>query len=266
MKYLILVLAFLCLGSGPDTRPESEKDKAYAAGEKLVYKIFYNWNFVWLTAGEVAFEIKDEESHYHIDVTAKTYPSYEWFYRVRDKYHSYIDKKTGLPKLYIREIQQGSYRHYEKIVFDYANRKAVSYTGRSMNDVKSTELDLDKDYYDMISCMYFLRGINKNTIKTNGPVDFNIILDNEKYALSLKYVEQDNNLKIKDSGTYNSFRLVADVIAGKVFKSGVQLNFWIGDDPNSLPVMLESPLIVGSAKGVLSAYSNLKYPFTCKIK
>jgi hypothetical protein len=266
MKYLILLLSFVCLGMLPGTPSEIETDKAYSAGEKLVYKIFYNWNFVWLTAGEVAFEIKDEQTHYHIEVTAKTYSSYEWFYRVRDKYHSYIDKKTGLPKLYIRDIQQGTYRHYEKIVFDYPNRKAISYTGRTMNDLKSTVLELDKDYYDMISCMYFLRGINKDKIISNGPVDFNIILDNEKYTLSLKYVEQEKNLKIKDSGTYNSFRLVADVIAGKVFKSGVQLNFWIGDDSNSLPVMLESPLIVGSAKGVLSSYCNLKYPFSCKIK
>lgn len=70
---------------------------------------------MWLAAGEIVFEIKEEQEAYHIEVTGKTYASYEWFYKVRDKYHSYIDKKTGLPKLYIRDIHQGDYRHYEKL-------------------------------------------------------------------------------------------------------------------------------------------------------
>jgi len=47
--------------------------------------LYYNWNFVWLSAGEVIFEIKDEGDYYHIDVTGRTYASYEWFCKVRDK-------------------------------------------------------------------------------------------------------------------------------------------------------------------------------------
>ena len=70
--------------------PSDEKGNQtnFQAGEKIVYKLFYNWNFVWLSAGEVTFEVKDEGEEYHIEVTGVTYSSYEWFYRVRDKYHS----------------------------------------------------------------------------------------------------------------------------------------------------------------------------------
>ena len=92
------------------------KEAPFNIGEKIVYKLYYNWNFVWLSAGEVEFEVKDEGDVYHIEVTGKTYSSYEWFYKVRDKYHSYIDKKTLLPKLFIRDIHQGSYIHYEKVI------------------------------------------------------------------------------------------------------------------------------------------------------
>jgi hypothetical protein len=241
-------------------------DFAFAPGEKLVYRLYYNWNFVWLAAGEMTLEIKDEKDLYHIEVTGKTYPSYEWFYKVRDKYHSYIDKNTGLPKLFIRDIQQGDYRHYEKIVFDYNQRKAISYTGPAINDLKEVSLDLDKNYYDMISSLYFLRNMNVSNFRTQGGKSFNLILDNEKYELSLHYAEDDNSLKIKDSGTYKAYRAVADVIEGHVFRSGVQMNFWIANDPNNLPVLLESPLVVGSVKAVLVSSSNLKYPFTAKLK
>lgn len=248
------------------TLQKDSSEFAFISGEKLVYKIYYNWNFVWVPAGEMSFEIKDEKDFYHLEATGKTYSSYEWFYRVRDKYHSYIDKKTGLPKLYIRDIQQGDYRHYEKIVFDYTRRKAISYTGKSINDLISKEIDLDKNYYDMISSLYFLRNMDVNKFKKNEAIGFNILLDNEKYALTLRYKDEDNTLKIKESGTYKAFRAVGDVIEGNVFRSGVQLSFWIGNDPNTLAVMLESPLIVGSIKGILVSHSNLKYPFSAKIK
>lgn len=266
MKPIALILLFGNLLTMSFSTDREAKDFAFHSGEKLVYKIYYNWNFVWLPAGDMTLEIKDEPDAYHIEVTGKTYPSYEWFYKVRDKYHSYIDKKTGLPKLYIRDIQQGNYRHYEKIVFDYKQGKALSYTGKTINDLKVTELVLDKDYYDMISCLYFLRNMDIEQLKKYKRYDFNIILDNEKYSLALRYQQDENKLEIDDNGVYNTFLATGDVIEGKVFRKGVQLNFWISNDSNVLPVMMESPVIVGSIKGILSSYANLKYPFKAKIK
>jgi hypothetical protein len=265
MKYAVIILICITSFLVSFITPKDESEFAFMSGEMLVYRIYYNWNFVWLAAGEIKLEIKDEQDLYHIEVTGRTYPSYEWFYKVRDKYHSYIDKKTGLPKLYIRDIQQGDYRHYEKIVFDYPNRKAVSYTGRSMNELKATEMSLDKNYYDLISSMYFLRNMNVDNFRKQGVQAFNIILDNEKYTLSLRYIQDEDQLKIKDNGTYKTLKAIGDVVEGTVFKSGVQLNFWIGRDSNNLPVLLESPLIVGSVKGVLISSSNLKFPFTAKL-
>jgi hypothetical protein len=263
VKTILLLLAFLMASF---TIQKDDTDFAYTSGEKLVYKVYYNWNFVWLPAGEFILEVKDEDDFYHIEVTGKTFSSYEWFYKVRDKYHSYIDKKTGLPKLYIRDVQQGDYRHYEKIVFDYANRKATSFTGRSITELKSTELNLEKDYYDMISCMYFLRNMNVDKFRKQGLAGFNIILDDSKYELSLHYKEDEDKFKIKDSGIFKVFHAVADVISGNVFQSGVQMNFWITNDSNNLPVQLESPLIVGSVKCILTSYTNLKFPFEAKVK
>lgn len=258
-----ILLAFFLVSFNTE---KEETDFVFNSGEKLVYRIYYNWNFVWLPAGEINLEIKDEKDTYHIEVTGRTYSSYEWFYKVRDKYHSYIDKQTGLPKLYFRDVEEGDYRHFEKIVFDYENHKAISYTGRTRDDVKTTELNLEKNYYDMISSLYYLRNMNVDNFRKHGGKGFNLILDNEKYELSLRFSGDNNELKIKDSGTYNAFKAIADVIEGNVFKSGVQMNFWIANDSNNLPVLLESPLIVGSVKGILISASNLKYPFTAKIK
>jgi Protein of unknown function (DUF3108) len=53
----------------------------FQGGEELVYKIYYNWNFVWLAAGEVVCRVKEDSKQYHINAQGKTYPSYEFLYR-----------------------------------------------------------------------------------------------------------------------------------------------------------------------------------------
>lgn len=265
MKFIILI-PFLLLFSAFQSSHIDDPGSTFQGGERLTYRVYYNWNFVWLTAGEVQFEIKDEGDVYHLDVTGKTYSSYEWFYKVRDKYHSYIDKKSGLPKLYIRDIHQGNYRHYEKIVFDYANRKAYSYAGKDMNNLTMSEMDLDKDYFDLISCMYFLRNTDMEQFRQTGRTSFNLILDNEKYELSVKLKDKLKNIDIKDDGNFKTMHAIADVVSGKVFSDEARLHIWIGEDQNRIPVMIESPLIVGSVKAVLAGYSNLKFPLESKVR
>lgn len=260
---IFLIIAFLW--GNVETHAET-RETVFAGGEKLVYKVYYNWNFVWLPAGEVAFEIKDEEDAFHIEVTGNTYPSYEWFYKVRDKYHSYIDKETGLPKLYIRDIQQGSYRRYEKIVFDYAQRKAYSYTGKNMVELKKKEIPLDRPYYDMVSCMYYLRNQKLNLVEKRYHTSFHLLLDDEIYELGIRRNDQHRALKIKDAGTFKAVSAQADVIEGHVFDKDAKLTFYLGDDQNCIPVLIESPLVVGSVKAILSSYSNLKFPFEAKLK
>ena len=57
------------------------ENKSFEGGEKLVYKLYYNWGFVWIPAGETTFYIKENEDTYEISVDGKTYPSYDSFFQ-----------------------------------------------------------------------------------------------------------------------------------------------------------------------------------------
>ncbi|HUN15214.1 MAG TPA: DUF3108 domain-containing protein [Saprospiraceae bacterium] len=247
--------------------PSDEKGNQtnFQAGEKIVYKLFYNWNFVWLSAGEVTFEVKDEGEEYHIEVTGVTYSSYEWFYRVRDKYHSYINKETLLPRLYIRDINQGTYKHYEKIVFDQAGGKANSYTGKTLNNLTKKEIQFNGPMYDMVSVMYLLRNLKSQQFKAQKKIPFNILLDHEKYELALNYLKDEKKFSVKEMGKFNVLNCKASAVSGHVFKEDAMMSIFIGDDSNNLPVLIESPLSVGSVKAVLKSQQNLKFPLSSKI-
>lgn len=240
------------------------KDAPFIPGEKTVYKIYYNWNFVWLSAGEVSFEVKDEGDVYHIEVTGKTYSSYEWFYKVRNKYHTYLDKKTLRPKLYIRDIQEGSYYHYEKIIFDYSSGNVYSYTGKSIGTTKMVILPIQDNLFDLISTMYYLRSVDRKDLINKNKIPFKMILDNEIYNLNIASDHQ-SCVTVKESGRYNTFHCVADVVAGNVFRKNTSLQLKVANDENLIPVLIESPLSIGSVKAILTVHQNLKYPFTAKL-
>jgi Protein of unknown function (DUF3108) len=259
-------LAALTLCIMASFRPSAGSGNRYHAGESLIYKMYYNWNFVWLSAGEVTFEVKDEGNLYHIEVTGRTYSSYEWFYKVRDKYHSYIEKETGLPVLYIRDIHQGNYKHYEKIIFDRKQNKAISYTGKSAFDTKEHHIENIKDVYDMVSALYYLRNTDISRLKKEGTKSFSILLDNQKYDLSLFYKGDKFKEQLKEIGTYNTLQATAQLISGNAFKEGAQLKISISNDLNTLPLQMESPLSVGSVKAVLKSHKNLKYNLDSKVK
>lgn len=49
-----------------------------------------------------------------------------------------------------------------------------------------------------------------------------------------------------------------------MFKEDTKMKVYVGDDENKLPLVIESPLAVGSVKAVLKSYENLKHPLTSK--
>jgi hypothetical protein len=262
----IMMVCLLGIGIHFSFVPTYNENNAFQGGEKLTYKMFYNWNFVWLSAGEMNFEVKDEGSQYHLEVTGRTYSSYEWFYKVRDHYHSYIDKETGLPNLYIRDIHQGTYDHYERIEFDRINNKAISYTGRSATEVTSRTIYDIEGVYDLVSAMYYLRNTDLRELKNMGNKKFTILLDSKKYNLSLNYKGNMKSESVKENGNFKTVNATADLITGSAFNDGAQLKLSISDDLNKLPLLLESPLNVGSVKAILKQSKNLKYPLDSKIK
>ena len=242
------------------------ENTVFQAGEKIVYKLFYNWNFVWIAAGEVTFQVNDLAEQYHITVRGKTYPSYEWFYAVDDKYESYLDKQTLLPEIHIKDVKEGGYTRFDRTVFDQIDHKAVSSRGARRDDLKDKFMDLGGCMHDLISIVYYARNLEPATMKTGDEIPIKILMDQEIHPLSLKYLGKENNKKIREVGKYNTHVFSPQLIAGEVFKEGDEMKIYVSNDRNKLPVLIESPVSVGSVKAVLKSYEGLKFPMEAKVE
>ncbi|HMO39286.1 MAG TPA: DUF3108 domain-containing protein [Saprospiraceae bacterium] len=239
---------------------------AFRPGEEMTYKLYYNWNFVWLSAGEVTFRVTDKGSQYLLSAHGRTYKSYEWFYKVRDKYDTYVDKSTLLPAVSIRDVSEGNYRLYDKITFDRNRNKAVSLRGKSKDTATPTEYDIDFCMHDILSVIYSTRNLDFNKMKAGSTLPVKIFIDKETWPLQVKYLGKDPDKKIKGMGRFRAIQFSPQVVEGFYFKKGTEMKVWASDDKNKIPLMIESPLSVGSVKAVLKDYKGLKYDLTAMIK
>ncbi len=246
------------------TQACSIDNNTFQAGEEITYKLYYNWNFVWLSAGEVTFRVKELGNEYHFSARGRTYKSYEWFYRVNDKYDTYANKETLLPRLSIRDIEEGGYRRYDRVSIDQKNRKAVSLRGKTRDEAEEENFSLSNCMHDILSIIYYTRNLNFNDMRVNQEIPVKIFFDREEHPLKVRYLGTEDRKKVKGQGRYDTHVFSPQVIAGDVFKADDQMKVWVSNDQNRIPVLIESPVSVGSVKCVLESYKGLKYPLTAE--
>jgi Protein of unknown function (DUF3108) len=244
--------------------PCSNTNNTFQHGEKLTYKIFYNWNFVWLAAGEVTFRVFDEGAQYHYQAKGETYDSYEWFFSVKDEYDSWVDRNSLMPNYSERSVNEGNYHIFEKISFNQASRKMTVWRADKRGAAETkTEHGVQDCVHDVLSSLYNLRNIDFANQSAGYTVPFRVFMDKEEYPLKMKYLGKERK-KVHGMGRYNTLKFQPSVIAGTVFKEDAKMTVWVSDDQNRIPVLIESPVSVGSVKMVLKEYWGLKYDFTAK--
>jgi hypothetical protein len=273
-----ILAALMAFAPHPDTPPSvfrpqpisvtncEASNTNFQTGEELTYKVYYNLNFVWIGAGEVTFKINDMGQQYHLNATGRTYSGYEWFFKARDTYDTYVDKNTMLPTVAVRDIHEGKYHLYHKVNFDQTAKKATYERGSYKTQIdKKGNIDLKECMHDILSTVYYCRTLNYDNAQTGQVFPVKLILDEDIYPLQYRFLGREEK-KIKELGSWSTFKFTPQVVSGNVFKEGTEMKIWASADANKIPLMIESPVSVGSVKVVLKSWKNLKYDTTAKKK
>ncbi len=234
------------------------RNTAFRAGEKLVMKVFYNAAGAYIGAGEATFNATlarfNGKPVYHMVGEGKTYSFFDNFFKVRDRYESYIDTATLTPYKFVRNVQEGNYKKYENVTFNQNANTAVSTKGV----FKITDC-----MQDVVSAMYYARNIDWNRYKPGDKIPFDMFLDDEVYHLYIRYMGKE---KIKTQyGKFNAIKFKPLLVKGTIFTGGEKMTAWVSDDPNRVILRVESPISVGKIKVDMMGYSGLRYPMTSLI-
>lgn len=247
--------------------PCNMSNTSFQDGEEVVYKLFYNWNFVWIPAGEVTFRVEETpEGQYYFSAKGRTYTSYDWAFKVRDHYEVYCDKDNLLPVTSIRNVQEGGYRLFDKMTYDQPNQKITSLRGKTKDEAIVREFNLEDCMHDVLSVVYYARNISFEDYQVGQEFPIKIFMDKEVYPLKVRYQGKEESTRVKGMGKFRTFKFTPEVIVGDVFSEQSKMNVYVSDDENRIPVLIESPISVGSVKVVLKEYKGLKYDLSSKIK
>jgi hypothetical protein len=230
------------------------KNTSVKNGEKVSFKVYYNMGKIWVGAGLASFTVNEEQLNgrrvFHITGDGKTMKSYEWFYKVKDRYETFIDVETMLPLKFIRNVDEGGFKIYDHVSFNQGLGQAVTNKG---------VFKVPRCVQDVLSAIYYARNIDYSKYQPGAKIPFAMFLDNEVYNLYIRYIGKE---KIKTKyGTFNTIKISPLLIEGTIFKGGEKMTVWVSDDSNHVPVRIDSPILVGSIKVDLVEYKNLRNPF-----
>lgn len=265
MKNLGILFLFIILTAAPAVGQDFEyreiENNAWQVGETLKYKVYYESLITGkVNAGTAKLEVKNtnrrfyKRETYHIVGVGKSNPAFDMFFKVRDRYESYVDKQGIYPYLFIRRTREGGYVKDDDVYFDHQHLSA-----KSRNDTSK----ITRYIQDIVSASYYARTLNADTLEEGDQISVNFFLDDSAYISVIEFA--GHQVVETELGIFRCLAFKPMVATGEVFSNPYPMTLWVTDDKNKLPVLGKSAVVVGSVKMELIKYSGLKNPVDAMI-
>ena len=259
-KWLFSTAIGICFFVSPANGQElrTVPNTAFGPGERLVFRAYYNSALTGnVLAGDASLEIQpsietiSNRNAMRIIGTMQTRGVFNLFFRVNNRYESYLDNAAIAPLFFMRRIQEGNYRKNQDVRFNHQNKVAVTNTAT---------VSIPPYVQDIISVFYFSRTLplHNPSIGDEFVVDF--FHDDSVYVTRIVF---DGYERITTRlGTFNTLRFKPMVLTGNIFSQPYPMTLWISNDMNRIPVKIQTGLSVGSLVLELSEFSGLRNPLS----
>lgn len=228
------------------------ENRAFKAGEKLHYKFAYGF----INAGVATLEVKKVEQKIqnrdllHVVGVGESVSAFDWFFKVRDRYETYLDEKGIFPWLFVRRIHEGGYEKSQDYKFFQSH-------GYVVNEDEE-RYEVPESVQDMLSAFYYARTIDFSNAKKGDVFVIQSFVDEEVYPLRIKYAGT-KTIKIKE-GKFKCLVFHPQVQEGRIFETDEDLAVYITADENKVPILAKAKILVGSIRMELTGYENLANP------
>ncbi len=243
-------------------------NNVFQEGEEITYTASYNWGPVWVDAGLVTFSVGTEmymgKHAWHFKGIGKTFPTYDFLYKVRDYYDSWTDQETFLPLGFRRYIYEGGYTLLNTMTFDHHQNKIISNTKSNNNPVRYDTLKLSPCMFDMLTAVYHTRMVDIARMRINEKKQISIVIDDALYNIYIRALGKEI-VENTDGKKYRCNKVAAKMVEGTIFKGDEDVLVWVTDDANKIPIRIEAKIIVGTVKAFLKEAKGLRNPTTSLI-
>ena len=230
---------------------------AFKAGETIEFRVHYGL----VTAGFGTIRVLpftekiSGRDVYQIIGKGKSATSFDWFFKVRDEYNSYVDIEALAPIKYSKVQHEGSFNDNDLAIFDHEKKIANSTKGL---------ISMPEYTQDIISLIYYARSLDVRNAALGASFPITFYLDKSITTISLKIIGRE--ILKTELGYFKAIKIRPQVIADRVFKDQDAMTLWVSDDANLLPLRIQADLAVGSIKADITKYSNLKNELASLVK
>jgi len=240
--------------SAPNEEFRTVENNAFKEGEKLTF----NLNYGFVTAGVAVMEIPrikriSGREAYHVTFEVNSVPSFDMFYKVRDRYETYMDVEGLFPWRFEQHIREGGYTRDFSAFFD--QRKGIAKTSEG-------EYEIPIYVNDIVSAFYYARTFDYSEMKENDLVHLQNFYKDRVYDLDVKYHGKET-IEVP-AGKFDCIIVEPLVKEGGLFKHEGNIIVWLTDDELKLPVKVRTKIIIGYVEAKLTDYEGLAGDLTSK--
>jgi len=248
---IVILISVLLSGNALGQGLRLRQNEAFKTSEVLEYRVHYGMIDAGEARLEVASEIKQIGNRrcYQVIGTGRSTGAFDWFFKVRDHYESYIDSGAIVPWLFIRRIDEGGYKKKQNVSFNHSKKTATS---------EKKTIQTPDHVQDLLSAFYYARTLDFSSASVGDTFLINTYLDDETFPMIIKYVGKET-IKTK-VGSLRCLVFKPYLLEGRVFKESEAMTIWISDDKNRIPVRAQADVLVGSIKMDLKGYAGLANP------
>jgi hypothetical protein len=252
---MLFILPVLCGESYSQLKNFRElENKAFKEREKLTFDV--NYGFVTAGIGIMKIprikKISGREA-YHVYFEVNTVPSFDWIFKVRDRYETYIDTKGLFPWRFEQHIREGSFSRDFSAFFDQRKGKAKTSDG---------EYEIPDDVHDIISAFYFTRTLDYSEMQVGDKIHLQNFYKDKVHELDVKFRGRET-IEVP-AGKFDCVIIEPLVKEGGLFKHDGDIIIWLTDDDLKMPVKVRTKIIIGHVEVMLSKYEGLAGTLTSK--
>ena len=238
------------------------KQQAFRRGESLTFLAAYNSRITGnVVAGEARLEVipgstaDNGAKTMHLVAQAHTRGLFNLFFKVENRYDSYLNEENLLPLRFVRNIREGRYRRLDDVFFD--REMNLAYSPRDT-------ISIPPDVQDVISLLYFVRTLNLESAMEGDFFTIPYHLSDSVYMTRILFEGREQITT--GLGTFHTFRLSPQVEDETIFGHSYPMTFWFSADENKIPLLIESALVVGSLRLELKEYKGLRNELRSRVR
>ncbi len=231
-------------------------NNAFTVGERLTFELSYGI----ITAGEAVMSIPgykyvNGRKTYETRIEASSSSTFDWVFRVRDRYETFMDVDGIFPWRFEQHVREGHYSRDYDAFFDPTEETAETSDGQKFKTPAYV--------HDIVSAFYYVRTLDLTHAHKGDVIRLQNFYDGKTNPLSVRVLGHQQ--VETEAGTFECSVIEPMVVEGGLFKSEGTIKIWLTDDNNHIPVKMSSKILIGEIEAKLVKYQGLRNTLTSKV-